>query len=136
MFAGVKLWQVAIEIWQVATEIQDKISLIVQLGIFAECHPRLKKKDPKISGYFAFFSASHFLLLLSSSSKFQFEFEGSVEGATSVILEGQYRAPCPCSLHVIQIICAAMVETWKELEMIILTQDVTSSLAEGAHKRS
>ena len=50
---------------------------------------------------------------MSSSSKFQFEFEGSVEGATSVILEGQYQAPCPCSLHVIQIICAAMVETLK-----------------------
>jgi len=47
MFAGVKLWQVAIEIWQVATEIQDKISLIVQLGIFPECHPRLKKKTQK-----------------------------------------------------------------------------------------
>ena len=70
-----------------------------------------EEEDPKRSGYFAFFSASHFLFLLSSSSKFQFEFEGSVEGATSVILEGQYRAPCPCSLHVIQIICAAMVET-------------------------
>jgi len=100
-----------------------------------------EEEDPNRSGYFAFFSASHFLFLLSSSSKFQFEFEGSVKGATPVILEGQYRAPCPCSLHVIQIICASILLNDEELEMRMSSRsysdwDVTSSFVQGPRRDS